>query len=267
MEGKPRDMTGRRPEKPQWYSRAAHAATAKRQQVTSENCSVPLNAATIIARNSLFRALPEQTIAQITALASRRSYKADSVVFMRGDPGDALYGVVTGRVRISASGSGGKEVFLNIMEPGDAFGEIALLDGQPRTAAATTLAPTELMIIRREDFQQLVKREPQLAVHLIELLCKRVRWTSEQMEDSSLLTVPARLAKRLLSLAASHGRKTPAGAQLKISQEDLAQFLGLSRQIVNKYLQTWKKQGWITLGRGSVTLGDERALRALTRKE
>ena len=62
-------------------------------------------------------------------------------------------------------------------------------------------------------------------------------------------------------------RKTPTGAQLKISQEDLAQFLGLSRQIVNKYLQTWKKQGWITLGRGSVTLGDERALRALTRKE
>ena len=90
---------------------------------------MPLNATTIIARNSLFRGLPEQTIAQITALASRRSYKADSVVFMRGDPGDALYGVVTGRVRISASGSGGKEVFLNIMEPGDAFGEIALLDG------------------------------------------------------------------------------------------------------------------------------------------
>jgi CRP-like cAMP-binding protein len=94
-----------------------------------------------------------------------------------------------------------------------------------------------------------------------------VRWTSEQMEDSSLLNVPARLAKRLLSLAASHGRKTPAGAQLKISQEDLAQFLGLSRQIVNKYLQTWKKQGWITLGRGSVVLGDERALRELTRKD
>jgi CRP/FNR family cyclic AMP-dependent transcriptional regulator len=186
---------------------------------------------------------------------------------MRGDPGDALYGVITGRVRISASGAGGKEIFLNIMEPGDAFGEIALLDGQPRTAAATTITPTELMIIRREDFLALVKREPQLAVHLIELLCKRVRWTSEQSEDSSLLSVPARLAKRLLSLASSHGRKTAAGAQLKITQEDLAQFLGLSRQIVNKYLQTWKKQGWISLGRGSVTLENERALRELTRKD
>jgi cAMP-binding proteins - catabolite gene activator and regulatory subunit of cAMP-dependent protein kinases len=233
----------------------------------SENPAVPLNATTIIARNSLFRGLPEQTIAQIAALASRRTYKADTVVVMRGDPGDALYGVITGRVRISASGAGGKEIFLNIMEPGDAFGEIALLDGQPRSAAATTITPTELMIIRREDFLALVKREPQLAVHLIELLCKRVRWTSEQSEDSSLLSVPARLAKRLLSLASSHGRKTTAGAQLKITQEDLAQFLGLSRQIVNKYLQTWKKQGWITLGRGSVMLDNERALRELTRKD
>ena len=228
---------------------------------------MPLNAATIIARNSLFRALPEQTIQQITALASRRSYMADSVVFMRGDPGDALYGVVTGRVRISASGSGGKEVFLNIMEPGDAFGEIALLDGQPRTAAATTLAPTELMIIRREDFLGLVKREPQLAVHLIELLCKRVRWTSEQMEDSSLLSAPARLAKRLLSLASAHGRETPAGPELKLSQEELAQFLGLSRQIVNKHLQTWKHKEWITLARGRVAITNARALRNLTHKE
>jgi CRP/FNR family cyclic AMP-dependent transcriptional regulator len=268
MDAEPRDIEGfAGPEKAQWYSRAAHATTAQRQRLVSEIPAVPLNATTIIARNSLFRGLPEQTIAQITALASRRSYKADALIFMRGDPGDALYGVVTGRVRISASGAGGKEVFLNIMEPGDAFGEIALLDGQARTAAATTLAPTELLIIRREDFLALVKREPQLAVHLIELLCKRVRWTSEQSEASSLLNVAGRLAKRLLSLASSHARKTPAGVQLKITQEDLAQFLGLSRQIVNKYLQTWKKQGWITLGRGSVTLVDERALRELTRKD
>src|SRR4029078_7518415 len=102
------------------------------------------------------------------------------------------------RVRISASGAGGKEIFLNIMEPGDAFGEIALLDGQPRTAAATTITPPELMITRREDFLGLVKREPQLAVHLIELLCKRVRWTFEQVEDSSLLNVPASITTRVV---------------------------------------------------------------------
>lgn len=225
---------------------------------------MPLNARTIIERNSLFRGLPSAAIDRIAALATRRTYKADSVVFMRGDPGDSLYGVVTGRVRISASAPGGKEVFLNIMEPGDAFGEIALLDGQPRTAAATTLAPTELMVIQRDQFVALLQKEPKLAVHLIELLCKRVRWTSQQMEDSSLLDAPARLAKRLLSLAGSHGRATPAGPQLKISQEQLAQFLGLSRQIVNKHLQTWKRKNWIALGRGSVTIANERALRTVT---
>lgn len=228
---------------------------------------MPLDAKTIIERNSLFRGLPPRTIEQIAALALRRSYEAEAVVFMRGDPGDSLYGVVTGRVRISASAPGGKEVFLNVMERGDAFGEIALLDGQPRTAAATTLSAAELIVIQRRDFLALVQREPKLAVHLIELLCKRVRWTSEQMEDSSLLSAPARIAKRLLSLADSHGRSTAAGVQLGISQEQLARFLGLSRQIVNKHLQTWKRNSWISLGRGSIVVDNARALRNLTRQD
>jgi len=185
-------------------------------------------------------------------------------VFLRGDAGDALFGVMTGRVRISASLPGGKEVFLNIMEPGDAFGEIALLDGSPRTATATTLAKSELMILRREDFLALLRTEPQLATHLIQLLCKRVRWTAEQMEDSALLGAPARLAKRLLSLATLHGSATPDGTRLSISQEELAQFLSLSRQIVNQHLQTWKAASWIDLGRGSVTITNAKALQKLT---
>jgi CRP-like cAMP-binding protein len=225
---------------------------------------LPLDPATIIARNSLFRGLPPATINQVVALATRRSYPEEAVVFMRGDPGDALYGVVTGKVRISASAAGGKEIFLNVMEPGDAFGEIALLDGQQRTATATTLAPSELIVIRREQFQGLLTREPRLAVHLIELLCSRVRYTAQQAEDSTLLGAPARLAKRLLSLASVHGRQSGTGVKLTLSQENLAQFLGLSRQIVNKHLQTWKRKSWVTLGRGSVTVVNERALRNLT---
>jgi CRP-like cAMP-binding protein len=225
---------------------------------------VPLNVKTLIERNSLFRGLPHKTIDRVAALATRRSYEENTIIFMRGDPGDSLCGVVTGRVRISASRAGGKEVFLNIMEPGDAFGEIALLDGSPRTATATALARTELMILQRDAFFALLRTEPQLAEHLIQLLCKRVRWTAEQMEDSALLTVPAKLAKRLLSLASVHGRETPDGARLAISQEELAQFLGLSRQIVNQHLQAWRAKGWISLGRGSVTLANPRALQTVT---
>jgi CRP-like cAMP-binding protein len=220
-----------------------------------------LNARTILERNSLFRDLPRPALDRIAALSSKRTYQPETVIFMRGDPGDALFGVVTGRVRVSTSTSAGKEVILNMMKPGDVFGEIALLDGQPRTATATTISAAQVIVIQRADFLALLKKESQLAVHLIELLCRRVRWTSEQMEDSSLLNVPQRLAKCVLHLASSQGAPTPQGVQIRISQEQLAKFLGLSRQIVNKYLQTWKRKRWIELGRGRLIVGDERALR------
>jgi CRP/FNR family transcriptional regulator, cyclic AMP receptor protein len=226
---------------------------------------VALTVQTIIERNSLFRGLPAQTLQRVAALATRRFYEEGAVIFMRGDPGDSLCGVVTGRVRISSSGPGGKEVFLNIMEPGDAFGEIALLDGSPRTATATAMTRTELMILQREPFFALLQAQPQLATHLIQLLCKRVRWTSEQMEDSALLTVPARIAKRLLSLASAFGREVERGTKVSLSQEELAQFLGLSRQIVNQHLQTWRSRNWITLGRGNITLEDPAALKKIIR--
>jgi CRP/FNR family cyclic AMP-dependent transcriptional regulator len=224
---------------------------------------VALTAKTVIERNQLFRGLPRTTIERIAALATRKMYAQDAVIFMRGDPGDSLCGVVSGRVRISASRAGGREVFLNIMGPGDAFGEIALLDGKPRTATATALARTELVIIRRDRFSELLISEPALARHLIQLLCERVRWTAQLMEDSALLGVPARIAKRLLSLARLPGSEPANGSKVTISQEELAQFLSVSRQIVNQHLQTWKQQGWVTSGRGSITLADVRSLERL----
>jgi CRP/FNR family cyclic AMP-dependent transcriptional regulator len=225
---------------------------------------VAITALTVIERDSLFRGLPNATLARIAALGLRRVYEEGAVIFMRGDPGDSLCGVVNGRVRISASRPGGKELFLNIMGPGESFGEIALLDGMPRTATATAMTRTELTIIRRNQFLSLLRTEPQLAAHLIQLLCKRVRWTAQLMEDSALLGLPARIAKRLLSLASLQGRKTPDGIRLAISQDELAQFLGVSRQIVNQHLQAWKAHGWIQSSRGSITLGNVRSLEALT---
>jgi CRP/FNR family cyclic AMP-dependent transcriptional regulator len=228
---------------------------------------VPITAKTVVERDSLFRGLPQATLARIAALGSRRVYEKDAIVFLRGDPGDSLCGVVSGRVRISASLPTGKEVFLNIMEPGDSFGEIALLDGQPRTATATAMARTELIIFKREQFLALLSTEPQLAAHLIGLLCRRVRWTAQLMEDSALLSVPARMAKRLLSLTQLNGRPTASGIKLALSQEELAQFLGVSRQVVNQYLQVWKANGWIVSGRGHLTICSASSLEALVREQ
>jgi CRP/FNR family transcriptional regulator, cyclic AMP receptor protein len=221
---------------------------------------VALTAQTILERTRLFRGLHSATIQHISALSIRRSYSRGAIVFSQAGPGDALYGVVTGKIRISASSRDGREMFLNIMEPGDAFGEIALLDGRQRTATASAISPSELIIITRDHFLGLLEREPKLVSHLIQLLCERIRWTSGLAEESALLSVPERLARRLISLGKLHGRETPNGAELNISQEELARFLGLSRQAVNQYLQNWKVHGWLALGRGKIVIVDEHAL-------
>ena len=220
-----------------------------------------LTAQTILERTLLFRGLPSATIQQISALSVRRSYGDGAIVFSQADPGEALYGVVTGRIRISTSSPNGREMFLNIMEPGDTFGEIALLDGRHRTATASATAPSELIIITRDHFLELLTHEPKLVSHVIRLLCERLRWTSGLAEESALLSVPQRLARRLLSLGQLHGHKTPNGIELSISQEEVARFLGLTRQVVNQYMQNWKVKGWLTLGRGKLVIIDEHALR------
>ncbi len=215
----------------------------------------------MLQRSPLFRGLSTETLESIAGLAVQRSFQSGEVVFSQGDPGDALYAVVTGKIRISAGAADGREISLNIMEPGDTFGEIALLDGGTRTASATATVASELVSIRREHFVRLLEREPRVALELLRLCGERLRWTSGLVEDAALLHAPARLAKRLLSLGTLHGQRTGAGVTLRISQEDLATFLGVSRQIVNQYLQGWKTRGWVALGRGVVTVRDESALR------
>ena len=223
-----------------------------------------LSAKAVLQRNPLFRGLPEAALDRVAALATRRSYAKGAVIFAQGDEGDALFGVAAGRVRISASGAGGQEVFLNIMEPGDTFGEIAVMDGLPRTAGATALDHATVICIKRPDFLQLLEREPQLAIHLLKLLCERLRWTSELVEESAFLAGPARLAKRLMILASLHGRSTAIGClELSISQAELARFLGISRQIVNQHLSEWRKNGWVDLGRSQIVIRNAEALRRM----
>jgi CRP-like cAMP-binding protein len=216
----------------------------------------------MLQRSPLFRGLAPAVLERIAALATQRGYRRGEVLFRSGDAGDALLGVVSGRIRISTGNAEGREIFLNIMEPGDTFGEIALLDGGPRTATATAIEPSELVSLRRGPLFELLEREPKTALELLKLCGERLRWTSGLLEDSVFLDAPARLAKRLLSLGELHGEKTAAGNRVRISQEELASFLGVSRQAVNEQLQDWKARGWVALGRGSVTVQDAAALKA-----
>ncbi len=219
----------------------------------------------MIQRSPLFRGLSDEALDRVVSLAVQRNFRNGEVVFSQGDPGDALHAVVTGRIRISAGTAEGKEIFLNVMEAGETFGEIALLDGGARTATATAIAPSELVSIRRDPLFSLLEREPRLALELLRLCGERLRWTSGLVEDAAFLDIPARLAKRLLSLAGMHGERGPAGTVLRISQEDLAGFLGVSRQVVNQCLQAWKSKGWVELGRGAVSLRNTAALKDASR--
>ncbi len=216
----------------------------------------------VLQDNYLFRGLPEASIDKIASLSLRRAYDKGTIIFSQGDKGDALYGVASGRVRISTSRLDGREAFLNIMEPGDTFGEIAVVDGLPRTAAATALdANTTLVVIGRLNFLSILESEPQLTVYILKLFCDRVRWMSQFVEESVLLSGPARLAKRLLILASLHGRPVEGGGiEMQISQSELAQFLGISRQKVNQHLQEWRKNGWVELGRARISVRDPGAL-------
>ena len=221
-----------------------------------------VTAIAVLKRNYLFKDLPDASLARIAALAVKHDYARGEVIFSQGDRGDALYGIAAGRVRISATGAGGKEVFLSIMVPGDTFGEIAVMDGLPRTAGATALDNTRLLVIRRPDLLKLLEQEPKLGVQLMRLLCMRLRWTSELVEESAFLGGPARLAKRLLILASLHGRPNPPDRlELRISQAELAHFLGISRQMVNQHLREWQKSGWVELGRGRIAIRNKDALR------
>jgi len=215
----------------------------------------------VFGHNLLFRGLPARIVDRVASVAVRHVYEKGERVFSQGDDGDSLFSVISGRVRIEAVGAAGQEVFLNIMEPGDSFGEIAVVDGLPRTAGATAMEPTVLIAVGRREFLEVLRDESELAIHLLGLFCERIRWTSDLYEDSAFLAAPARLAKRLLSLAMLHGRRTDEGVELAISQSELARFLGISRQIVNHNLQDWKAEGWVSVARARVLIIDASSLK------
>jgi CRP/FNR family transcriptional regulator, cyclic AMP receptor protein len=217
--------------------------------------------AALLGMNPLFAGLGEEAIGSIAGLCTRRQLDAGEVLFQKGDKGDALYGVRRGRIRIETGTAGGGRLTLNMLGPGDLFGEIALFDGQPRTADAVSAEPSELFMVRRSDFLAYLEREPRITVRLLELLCQRIRWVSDRMEEAVLLPLHARLARRLCALADDFG------SEVHISQEELGIYVGAARESVNRQLQEWRRAGIIELRRGRISLLDVDRLSAAASEE
>jgi len=213
----------------------------------------------VLAVNAFFAALSPAALKKIAGICVQRKLGRGETLFFKGDAGDGLYAIRRGQIAIGVTDDAGQRLTMNVLGSGDVFGEIALLDGQERTADAVASEASDLFFVPRRDFLQLLDREPSIAIQVIELLCARLRAVSAQVEDRAFLPLSARLARRIHALSQDYG------AELTVSQEELAAMTGVTRESVNRQLQEWKDEGWLSLGRKRLVVHDEEALWRIAR--
>lgn len=195
-------------------------------------------------------------LARVDGCLPRRRYAKGEVIFLQGDPGTSLFIVESGRVKITLSSPEGAEVVLARLGPGDYFGELALLDGEPRSADAIAVEPSRLLLLPRDAFLHLLQSDPAFALDLLALVCRRLRQDVAVAQDVAFLDVPARLAKALLQLAESEGRPVAEGVALAtpLTQTELAGLVGATRESVNKALGCYERQGLIRRIQGGIVV-------------
>jgi CRP/FNR family transcriptional regulator, cyclic AMP receptor protein len=181
------------------------------------------------------------------------------LIFQKGDPGTSMMAVIRGRVKICTHSADGKELVLNIIDRGGLFGEIAVLDGEPRTADAVALEETDLLVLERRRLLPFLTANPEATLRLMVVICKRLRQTSDHLQDVLFLEAPSRLARWLLRLSETFGKPAPSGIRLdiKLSQQQIGSLVGVSRESVNKHLGDWQKAGCIGVESGFITILDK----------
>lgn len=204
----------------------------------------------------IFSALDEEEAATVMKMARMVQHPARHTVFQEGEPGDHLLVVMQGRVKVSLVSQDGKEAILSILEPGDMFGEMALLDGEARSASVTTMEPCAFLVLWRRDFLPFLERNPQVALKLLAALSRRLRATNDLVGNLSFLNLPARLARILINLGQQYGRLTAEGIAigLKLSQEELGNLVGVSRESVNRQVRHWVEAGVLDYAHGTIVL-------------
>jgi CRP/FNR family cyclic AMP-dependent transcriptional regulator len=226
-------------------------------------CYPPTMRRQLLSKHFLISTMPERALDDLVKFSTVVRFEQHRDVFNKGEPGDCLYGILSGRVRIYSTSPEGSEITLNILETGELFGEIAILDGRTRTASAAAMERADLLRIHRDHFLPHVKANADVLLGMLSLLCDRLRWTSSTIEDAAFLTSPARIAKRLLFLADHYRRPEERDITVPISQHDLGNMVGASRETVNKHLALWRCGGILDTGHGAIVIRNCEALRAL----
>ncbi|KUJ79900.1 Crp/Fnr family transcriptional regulator [Ruegeria profundi] len=198
--------------------------------------------------------------AMLSAQATEIALDRGDVLFEQGDEGDALYAILEGTLEVSFLAMSGRKLSLTLMRPGEVFGEIALFDSGPRTATVVAAEPSRVLRVRQGDVMNQIRQHPDLAVDMIRLAGQRMRWMGSQLNEQVFLPMPIRLARKLLHL--SELQDDPL-TRITLSQSELAEFVGATREAVSKTISTWKRDNVVQASRGGLMIKDFEALREL----
>jgi CRP-like cAMP-binding protein len=221
----------------------------------------------VVKKAPLFAALDDDASATLMSSMTQTRLERGDVLFTEGDQGDRLYVIREGKIKLGRRSADGRENLVAILGPGEMFGELSLFDPGPRTAAAISVSDSRLVGLGHDALQPWLLRHPEVAQQLLKALGKRLRRTNEALGDLVFSDVPGRVAKSLLDLAAKFGRSTDEGVLVAhdLTQEELAQLVGASRETVNKALADFATRGWLRLEARSVVLLDVERLRRRAR--
>lgn len=211
---------------------------------------------TYLKQLAIFADLAEEDIRDLMAVARRRTFRAGEVIFHRDDPGQVLYMIKEGKVKICLISPDGQEISLAVLGAGEYFGEFALYDGLPRSADAIAIEKVECYTLQRSDFHNAIMKNPKIAITVLEGLSKRLRNTDQMVENLIFLDVYGRVAKKLLELSDTHGIKVENGTRIdvRLTQQELASMVGASRESVNKVMGYFTDKGYISTDKHRVTL-------------
>lgn len=210
---------------------------------------------------SIFEELPERDLAKIASLGTRKTFLKGSVILMEDEIGSALFIIIDGKVKVSRLDETGREVILSILGPGEVFGEMSLLDGMKRSATVSALTDTEVLIIYRDDFLNLLNKHPQIAISLLKELTQRLRKADMQIKSLSLKDAQGRVGCVLIMLADDLGKMYKGHVIVEglPTQQDLANMAGTSRETVSRILSKFEKMGLIKIeGRNLIILEYEK---------
>src|ERR1700737_1431762 len=220
------------------------------------------NKLSVLRQHPIFCDLEPAALDQLCRYAKHSTLERGATIVSKGDPGNSLIAVISGTVKISVSSPDGRSAIVNLIGPGETFGEIAVLDGLARTADATANTNCEIYVIDRRVFLPFVRSQPALGMKFIELLCKRLRWTRYQVEEVILQNLPGRLASALLRLT-EKDKLAPGGRTIAITQQEISEMVGMTRESINKQLRVWAARKWVRLEHGAIVVLDPEPLQAL----